>query len=416
LLQEVLDPDGAALTTTYTFFEDPNEIRWHKIKSISYADGSWIKYDYDNDGNFALILRPWKDLTLESATEDNSRATRYTYSNSDGIITSFTPKFVSTMTEKNASIVVGTTTYGRTGTSINGNPAVVETQRVYSSVSNNQVTVTTTYHSSATEYLANRLVSVELPDGRKDTSTYEKGDYLANADPSLSQFTVEPNGLAERDTVTYGTSTFPDGIAFKTNKKTTVRDQSGNQVLEETYVFNGTGYERVGWTVCTYDGRGHVTQTIRHNGQVSSAVWNGDRQASGIAESGFETTYTYDALGRIKDSTKKGIAAGGGFPAQPDIVTTTIYDAEGHLTRETVSSGGPSLNKFNAYDLAGRIKTSTDEAGLVTTYTYSTGGRTQTVTRPGGATEISDRYLDGQTKSVTGTARSTVRIMSAVQA
>jgi hypothetical protein len=150
LLQEVLDPDGAALTTSYTYFEDPNEIRWHKIKSISYADGSWIKYDYDNNGNLALILRPWKDLTLESATEDNSRATRYTYSNSDGIITSFTPKVVSTITEKIASIVVGTTTYGRTGTSISGNPAVVESQRVYSSVSNSQVTITTTYHSSAT--------------------------------------------------------------------------------------------------------------------------------------------------------------------------------------------------------------------------------------------------------------------------
>ncbi len=93
----------------------------------------------------------------------------------------------------------------------------------------------------------------------------------------------------------------------------------------------------------TYDGRGHVTQTIRHNGQVSSAVWNGDRQASGIDESGIETTYTYDPLGRIKDATKKGIAAGGGFPAQTDIVTTTTYDVEGHLTGETVSSGGLSL-------------------------------------------------------------------------
>ena len=117
----------------------------------------------------------------------------------------------------------------------------------------------------------------------------------------------------------------------------------------------------------TYDGRGHVTQTIRHNGQVSSAVWNGDRQASGIDESGIETTYTYDPLGRIKDATKKGIAAGGGFPAQTDIVTTTTYDVEGHLTGETVSSGGLSLNRSNAYDLAGRPKTVKDQAELITT-------------------------------------------------
>ncbi len=404
LVQKVVDPDGAALTTTYTYFEDPNEIRWHKIKSISYADGSWIKYDYDNNGNVSLILRPWEDLTLTSATEENARATRYTYSNTDGINTSFTPRFVSTITEKIAGTVVGTTTYARTATSINGNPAVIETERVYSSVGNSLATLTTRYHSSAAESLAGRVVSVEYPDGRKATYTYETGNYVPNPDPALSQFTVDPIGLAEQESVIEGTTSSPDGIAFKTAKKTTIRDQFGNQVFEETYVNTGAGYERIGWTAHIYDGRGHVTQTIRHNSQIVSAVWNGDRQVSAIDESGIETTYTYDPLGRIRTSTKKGIAAGGGFPAQTDIVTTTIYDAEGHLTVETLSGGGLTLSKFNTYDLAGRIKTATDQAGLVTSYSYSNGGRTQSVTRPGGATENTDAYLDGQNKSVTGTA------------
>ena len=311
LLQEVVDPDGSALTTTYSYYEDPNEIRWHKIKSISYPDGSWVKYDYDNDGNQSLVLRPWKDLVLATATEQNARATVYTYSNSDGITTSITPRFVSTITEKIAGIVVATTTYNRLGTTINGNPAVVETMRIYSSASVSHATITTTYHSTAEAQLADRIASIEYPDGRKDTYTYEKGNYVPNANPSLSQFTPDSNGQAERRTITQGTSVAPDGVAFKTTRNTVVSDTSGNQVLQETHVYNGTGYERVGWSVSAYDGKGHITQTVRHNGQVSTAVWTGDRQTPGIDESGIETTYTYDALGRLRTSTRKGIAAGG---------------------------------------------------------------------------------------------------------
>lgn len=404
LFQEVVDPDGAALTTTYSYYEDPNEIRWHKIKSISYPDGSWIKYDYDNNGSLALVLRPWKDLGLASATEQNARATVYTYSNSDGITSSVTPRFVSSITEKIAGIIVGSTTFNRIGTTLNGNPAVVETRRVYSSASVSQDTITTRYHSTAAAGFADRVAFIDYADGRRESYTYEKGNYLPNADPSLSQFIVDANGQAERRTVTQGTTTSPAGVAFKTTRSTNVIDKSGNQVLEETYVFNGTLYERVGWGANTFDGRGRVTQAVRHNGQVSTAVWNGDRQTSAVEESGVETIYTYDGLGRLRTSTKKGIAAGGGFPAQGDIVTTTVFDAEGNLTQESRSNGGPGPSKTNTYDLAGRVRTSQDEAGIVTTYAYANGGRTQTIIRPGGATEVSDRYLDGQTKSITGSA------------
>ena len=404
LVQEVVDPDGAALTTAYTYYEDPGEIRWHKIKSITYPDGSWIKYDYDNNGNRSLVLRPWKDLTLASATEQNARATLYTYSNTDGITTSVTPRFVSTVTEKIAGIVVGSTTYNRLGTTINGNPAVVETKRIYSSANVSYATTTTTYHSTAVASLAERVASIEYPDGKKDTYTYEKGNYIPNADPSLSQFVVDVNGQAERETVTNGTVTSPNGIAFKTLKKTTVRDQKGNQVLAETYVYNGTAHERMGWTANIYDGRGHIAQTIQHNGQISSAVWTGDRQSSGIDASGVESTYTYDALGRIRTTVKKGIAAGGGFSAQADITITTVYNAEGNLTSQTVSGGAPTLGRSLTYDVAGRMKTATDEAGLITSYSYANGGRTKTIIRPGGATETADRYLDGTVKSVTGSA------------
>jgi RHS repeat-associated protein len=405
LIQTVIDPDGAALKTAYAFYEDPAEVgRYTRPKSVINPDGSWEKYDYDSAGNQVLVLRPWKDLSFGAATESNSHATRYTYSNFDGINLSLYAKHVSSMTETVAGTVVRKTSYTRTGTTVSGNPAVVERATVYSSATDVLVTTTTRYHSSAQPSLTGRVISVEHPDGRRDTYSYEMGNYTPNADPALSLFTPDVNGQSERETVVHGTTASPDGVAFKTTKETTIRDQYGNQALQETFVYNGTGYERVGWTASTYDDRGHLVQTMRHTGQVSTAVWQGDRKMSEIDESGMETVYSYDVLERIKTTTKKGVAAVGGFPAQPDITTTITYDAEGRSLGEVVTAGGLSLSKSSAYDAAGRLKSSTDQSGLVTTYQYANGGRSETVTAPGGATQIIDRYLDGQTKSVTGTA------------
>lgn len=69
-----------------SYYENPAEAgRYAHLQSISYADGSWEKYDYDADGNRVLVMRPWKDLALASATEANSRSTRYKFSNFDGV-------------------------------------------------------------------------------------------------------------------------------------------------------------------------------------------------------------------------------------------------------------------------------------------------------------------------------------------
>ena len=220
LIQEVLDPDGAALTTVYSYYENQSETgRYTRLKSIINSDGSWEKYDYDTGGNMVLILRPWKDQSIGAATEENSYAIRYTYSNSDGIITSLYTNLLSSETEKIGGVVVRKTTYSRLGTTVDGHPAVVETQTSYSSTSESFVTRSTRYHDTAPSSLANRIVSSEYPDGRKESLSYEKGNYVPNANPALSTFTPDVNGLAERETIVYGTTMSPLGIAFKTTKE-----------------------------------------------------------------------------------------------------------------------------------------------------------------------------------------------------
>jgi RHS repeat-associated protein len=405
LIREVVDPGGAALTTTFVYYQVSTEVgRFARVKSVTNPDGSWEQYDYDSTGNRVLVLRPWKDQALATATEANSHAIRTTYSNYDGINVSLDPKFVSSVEEKVAGATIQKTVYSRMGTTVNGEPAVIESQTVYASATVGQTTLTTTYHSSASDFYTNRKASVQYPDGRKDSYTYEKGNYVTNADPSLNEFTPDPNGAAQRDTLIHGTSASPDGIAFKTTKETTVRDQFGHVALQETYVYTGSGHARVSWSAMDYDDRGHLIQTRRSNGTVVSSTWDGDRKTADIDENGIETQYTYDSLNRIATQIRKGVAAAGGFPAQADVVTTYTYDAEDRIKSQTTTAGGLSLVTATTYDVAGRVKTETDAAGLVTTHTYTNGGRTETIMLPGGATKITDRYLDGQTKSVLGTA------------
>src|ERR1044072_3068756 len=145
-------------------------------------------------------------------------------------------------------------------------------------------------------------------------------------------------------------------------------------------------------TVADYASRGHVTMTRNHRGQVTTAVWSGEFKVSEIEANGTETVYEYDSLNRIRKRTKKGIAAGGGFPAQADISTTFVYDAEGQVKSETLEgSGGLSLITSRVYDRAGRLK-QTDQAGLTTIYTYANGGRLETVTNGGGSPQITEKY------------------------
>lgn len=405
LIREIVDPDGAALATTYVYYQVSSEVgRYRKLKSVSRPDGSWEQYDYDSAGNQVLILRPWKDQPLSSASETTSYAIRKTYSNFDGVTVSLYARFVSSEVEKIAGSIVRKTTFSRTGTTINGEPAVVESETRYASASLSQTTVTTRYYSTASTFLANRIASIQYPDGRKDTYTYAKGDYVTNADPSLNQFNPNPNGLTERETVVHGAVSAPAGVAFKSTQDVLVRDQFGQTVLQETYAYTGSGYARTTWSVMDYDSRGHLTQTRNSNGTVTSTVWNGDLKLSEIDEDGIETTYTYDALNHVATRTKKGVAAAGSFPEQADVVATYTTDTEGRTTQETIAAGGVSLSRTTSFDVAGRVKTETNVDGLTSTYIYTNGGRTETVVVPGGATRITDKFLDGQIKSTLGTA------------
>ncbi|MCK6486472.1 MAG: hypothetical protein L6R00_20335, partial [Phycisphaerae bacterium] len=191
---------------------------------------------------------------------------------------------------------------------------------------------------------------------------------------------------------------------------------SGQPLMQESYVCTAdvcagtaSGWERIDWSVHALDERGRTSDVWRADGAHVEMIWGCCSQEYVLDAGGIRTDYVHDALGRVILATRTGVDANTneGYAEQPDLDTAYEYDPLGRLVSTSVDPEGLNLATSSAYDLAGRLTSTTDESGLVTTYDYDTtaeGGRRVTVTQPGGATQVSAYYRDGRIRSVTGTA------------
>ena len=415
--------DPTALLTTRYLYYDPGTMaandprrdyivatastaKHGRLHSVRHPTGNWRITDYDSQGRPTLVVRPWKDQTVTwtgvtestiTAAAASGDAMHYSYTSVD---TNDTPtsddRRPRTTTHRIADTAVSKT-FAAYYRDANGEKIEV-VERAASPAANygdagNLRSTRTYYAPDAASALAGRLKSTQRPDGRLDTYTYEAGTYTSNATPSLCSFTPG-TGDAFRTTVTHGTASSPAGVANRTTRETTVRDAYGNQVLEEIYVYDGTDYERIGWKARTYDDRWRPEYVHSSDGTSTSTAWGCCGKDSETRADGTEWSYGYDSLSRLTSRTKECGAT--------DIVTSYAYDAMGRRLTETVSAGTLSLSASTEYDLAGRVTRQISQEGLLTTTVYSNGGRTVTTTHPGGGVELRESYLDGNTKSLTG--------------
>ncbi len=403
MVTNVVDPDGAALKTVTTYYNTSSETgRYGKVATVVNPDGSWRKYDYDAQGRMTLELSSWKDATLGAASAGNARSRTFDYTPLDP---ADVPVFNDQRPRTEAESIAGA--------------AVSRTFHIYKTIGDQAIEIeersapgagfggagnqrtTRTYYPSSDSFRGGLLASAQYSDGRMDTYDYEAGSYSGGTtNPGV--FTAGA-GSFTRESVIHGTVASPQGIANLTTKDAVIKDSQGNTVLKETSVCTGGGYTRVGWTMQTFDEIGNLTAKLFSNGTQASSQWSGRTKLNDVDGRGIETVYGYDALGRVVTRTKKGAPAYGGHGMQDDLTTTLTLDAVDQSLAETVTAGGLTQATSRELDGAGRITKQTDTAGLVTTIAYVNDGRTTTVTQPGGATVITENYLDGRTKSVSGT-------------
>ncbi|UOX90824.1 LamG domain-containing protein [Amycolatopsis sp. FBCC-B4732] len=208
--------------------------------------------------------------------------------------------------------------------------------------------------------------------------------------------------------------TTPPVPGFPNGRTTAIAYSDGTAA----YPASDTGNVPAGLPVKTTSPGGAVNKiAYRHNGDVDSTT-NAD---------GLVTRFTYDPLGRVltktavSDSYPAGLVTSYGYdgsdqvvsqtdPAVTDrvtgavhtAVTTSVYNADGSITSQTVADGtggDAARTTSSVYNDKDQVASTTDANGNVTTYTYDAYGNKKSETDPNG-TETDWTY-DGEGRLLT---------------
>ena len=389
-LSETRDPGGLNLTTAYAYHAGgPSD---GLLKTIVDEDGSWTRYEYDAQRRKSAEIRPWLDAPT-NAPPGQCAVTRYDYAPfAPGDFTAFNDQRPRTETREICGIEVSRI-YRAYPTNTLGQAQEIEERAAFPGAPYghpaNPRTVKTYHAATAAHPLAGRLAAVEHPGGKTETHGYEYGVF----NDAARTFTPDPQGGAWRETVT----TAHPASALPPLRAVRVWDEKGREVLNESYVADGSSFALLSWKRMDYlpDGRLYETETSdgRTVTEVGGAACCGAESVT--AADGTETVYAYNILRQKTAETKKGLDAAG------DITTHYTYDLGNHILSAAVTNKASGLGYVDytrALDAAGRETNRTDRLGNATATVHSP--LATAVTRPGGVTAVTERHLDGKTRRV----------------
>ncbi len=396
----------------YTYYSDDTESnRYSKVATAQLGDGTWWVRDYDSEGRKSIEISSWQDVSM-TTNVTLAKAVTYDYIPHEAA-TDVPLEFDErprTETETIEGIVTKKTFHTYKTNSLGAQVHITERcasqTASYGDASSLRTTKTyyPPYEGNNFQDLLNqgRIKTTQYPDGRVKTVEYALGDLTMNAtNPAASLFTVNTNGLDWRVTTIHGTTNSPNGIANKTLKEVTIKDARSNVALRETYVYTGSGYERIKWTVKQFDVYGHALETWHSDGTQESGYWGTGccGKDNGTDRQGIETAYTYDLNKRMISASKQTTNDTAG------VTQTYTYDAKGRRLSTVRSADGiTALTNSATFDMLGRKLQKNVENGASAQWSYNDANYTVTETRPGGATRITAKYADGRIKSIVGTA------------
>lgn len=374
-----LDPDGADLTTTWTFYTDSvaDGVNYRRLKMKVEPSGYWERYSYDASGRIIKTVSQLNGAPSTAADAD-SRVVEVTYTSSDLLNSSGRPgtdgtaDLLETIVEKLIGNEVARR-YRLTSTAASWDytwdidcPAVGAAWNDAA----NRVTITKFPKATASNAGDVRPASVLRANGDASAfyhaTSYEYGateshQYLGTLKVDKVKSGVPTSGTPE--TVRFGTETVTKRhalgevvatINYPINAGVTdtataisspvVPATSGNDYLDD---FGQV--ERVDYLDGTFE------LTTRTNGRVTSRT---NRQ-------GIVTTTQYDALGRATSQTHASGTSGA-------LIRLSTYDAAGRVTvlKRKGTDNVEQTVETVVYDVAGRVKQRTDALGKHTYFTY----------------------------------------------
>jgi RHS repeat-associated protein len=333
--------------------------------------GHWVRYEYNEHGEVNKIIQQVGDLPI---TADQQQCK------------------VTTALENGQSVTYAGVEISRTyqiyDAPVDGFRTIRNIQCVTPGAGpddpTNLVTTTKLYYGGDNN---DEVHSITYPDGRVYAS--------------LSSETV--NGDGSKLTTSYsGTPNDPanPNSIIKGNKTETFTDAQGRTVWYKTYDIQSNVL--MSYTQNTeFDDYGRVLRSDDMlRGTYSTSSYGCCHLDATTDELGITTTYGYDALDRQETVTRNGITS------------YTVYDVlDRPLTQSRISSDDQAVTQRTMqYDMINRVTSSTDAAGNITTYTYTTdpqGHQVQTAINPDGSTIVNTYHQDGTLYKSSGSATAT---------
>jgi len=371
-----INPDAVVTQLAY---DSAGDLTSSSIPDGNGSETATTTYAYDGDGEQTSTTAPLGNLPGANA----GNYTTVTAWNADGKKTTVTRAGGS-----GATVTPRITTYGYDA---DGNQTTVQDARSY--------TTTTSYNAD------DKPTLVTNPDRNATLTCYD-------GDGNTAQI-VPPTGVAANSLTPASCPTsYPSGYSNRLASDATMSafNALGKQTQQTTPAPAGQSGSET--TTYAYDGNGNLTQTTAPptttggpNQVTVDTYTSGDLLAS--ATTGYGTsaastiTYCYDPDGNntavvAPDGSTSGTAPCQTFspwtvsptsnPTQAAYQTTYSYDSAGEqvsTTTPATTAAPNSATTTSTYDPAANMLTSTDPAGVTTTYTYTPANLTATISYSG---------------------------------
>ena len=348
-ITQVTDPSGNVQTYTYDTAGD----------LISHRDmeNNVTSFGYDNNHYLLDITDPRGIEPIRNEYDDDGRLLKHTDAFNKEII--YTHQ-IAARTEIIADRLGNTTTfeYDNSGNVLKQTNALGHITTYTYDANDNQLTET------------NAL-------GKTTTSTYDQFDNLLTQTDALN------------NTVTYTYNTRRQVLTItdpKGNVSTNTYDNKGNLTSTKDALNNTTSYtyNPFGLVLTQTDALGHVT-TYQYSGSQPSQITDAQGNVS---------SFTYDTNGNQLTQTVTRTVNG----SPQTITSTNTYDKLNRLTKVTYPDGSETTTTYNAI---GKVASSTDQLGRVTSYNYDSMGQLLSTTFADGTT--SGATYDAEGRRLTST-------------
>jgi RHS repeat-associated protein len=383
IVEQVIDPNGSGLTNSWEYYTSPGATGdYRRLKERREWNGFWERFDYDTQGRETNRTTVFLNATNGSPS-DMCRSLNTSYSSTAPHIT-------------RVETLLGH-----------------EISRTYMAhfAASNAVKVVRCQTPGASWTDSGNLVSITSRD------SYYQPTNVWNADGTRTFYTYVTNGDNSITTTRTAGQTNGPGTAIAEGMKNIIVVGSAGQTISNISINITAGSDGPVLSRDTYfyeeTDYAYSTPTIGHlDGTQTSGGGNGccgsPNLGNELAKDGTITSHVYDALLRRVSSTLNSI------------ISSNIFDPLGNqiVSMRIGTDSSVITNSQATYDLAGRLISTTDALGAVTTVTNAIGAEGQLIktnTYADGSTRIETYFRDGSLESVTGTAVFPVRYRYSVE-